>query len=483
MIAGLKAYVEMKDSGVSWLGMLPAHWKMTRAKWLFHKMDRLPRDEDEVVTCFRDGVVTQRKNRRVRGFTESLKEIGYQGIREGDLVIHAMDAFAGAVGVADSDGKGTPVYSVCLPVDDANAHFYAFLVREMARSQWIAALAKGIRERSTDFRFQAFGNQEVPVPPKEEQGAIVRFLDHADRRIRRAIAAKQKLIRLLEEQKQATVHRAVTRGLDASVRLNPSGIEWLGDVPENWETRRVSSCLLSSKAGIWGNDPTKANQPDHIICVRVADFDMDRLCVDDMKLTMRAVPIAAREPRLLVAGDILMEKSGGGEAEPVGRVVRFGLSESSICSNFITRLRPDRLVVNPEFLLQVLASMQSTRRNIPWIKQTTGIQNLSERGYLSLQIAVPPLAEQASIVAELAHLVGSIRRTSERVGLEIKLLREYRTRLIADVVTGKLDVREAAARLPDEVEAAGSDLDEGLTEGGDDIDGEGEEVDSEDIAA
>ena len=148
---------------------------MERGKWLFRKMDRPIREADEVITCFRDGIVTLRKNRRVRGFTESLKEIGYQGIRRGDLVIHGMDAFAGAIGVADSDGKGTPVYSVCEPGPTANAQYYAYALREMARSQWIQSLTKGIRERSTDFRFGGFGSQLLPLPPLPEQAAIVRF--------------------------------------------------------------------------------------------------------------------------------------------------------------------------------------------------------------------------------------------------------------------------------------------------------------------
>lgn len=212
---------------------------MNRAKWLLRKMNRPVRDYDEVVTCFRDGVVTLRKNRRSRGFTESMKEIGYQGIRRGDLVIHAMDAFAGAVGVADSDGKGTPVYAVCQPQPGISSHFYSLLIREMARSLWIVALAKGIRERSTDFRFDSLASQPVPIPPFTEQIAIVRFLDYMDRRIQRYIRAKQKLIKLLEEQKQAIIHRAVTRGLDPGVRLKPSGVEWLGEVPEHWEVSRV----------------------------------------------------------------------------------------------------------------------------------------------------------------------------------------------------------------------------------------------------
>ena len=209
-----KPYPTYKDSGVPWLGEVPAHWEMERGKWLFRKMNRPIRDADEVVTCFRDGIVTLRKNRRVRGFTESLKEIGYQGIRRGDLVIHGMDAFAGAIGVADTDGKGTPVYSVCKPGLTANAPYYAYALREMARSQWIQALAKGIRERSTDFRFEGFGSQPVPLPPLPEQSAIVRYLDHADRRIQRYIRAKQKLIKLLEEQKQALIHQAVTGQID-----------------------------------------------------------------------------------------------------------------------------------------------------------------------------------------------------------------------------------------------------------------------------
>ncbi len=235
MIHDLKPYPVMKDSGVPWLGQVPEHWEMKRGKSLFRKLDRPVEDAAETVTCFRDGVVTLRKNRRLRGFTEALKEIGYQGVRQGDLVIHAMDAFAGAVGVSDSDGKATPVYAVCSPVADAVPMYFAYTVREMARNEWILALSRGIRERSTDFRFDTFGAQLLPTPPASEQAAIVRFLDQADRRIRKAIAAKQKLIKLLQEQKQVIIHQAVTRGLDPNVKLKPSGVEWLGDVPEGWE--------------------------------------------------------------------------------------------------------------------------------------------------------------------------------------------------------------------------------------------------------
>ncbi len=258
MIEGLKPYPKMKDSGVPWLGEVPEHWDLKRGKTLFSKMNREVRPTDETVTCFRDGTVTLRKNRRLRGFTEAIFELGYQGIRKGDLVIHAMDAFAGAVGVSDSDGKGSPIYSVCLPVDSANSKYYAHIIRQMSQTNWILALSRGIRERSTDFRFEMFGRQFLPVPPPEEQIAIVKFLNYATGKIDQAIRAKQKLIKLLEEQKQVIIHRAVTRGLDPNVKLKDSGVEWLGQIPEHWELRRLRSLVEIST----GNRDTAERDDD-----------------------------------------------------------------------------------------------------------------------------------------------------------------------------------------------------------------------------
>ena len=181
MFVNLPRYPETSTSPVPWAPVIPSGWGTERGKALFKKLDRPTRPEDAVVTCFRDGVVTLRSQRRTTGFTESLMQIGYQGVRKGDLVIHGMDAFAGAVGVSDSDGKSTPVYSVCVPRANANPHYFALVIREMARTSWILALSKGIRERSTDFRFEVFGTQHLPVPPADQQVAIVKYLAHGQR--------------------------------------------------------------------------------------------------------------------------------------------------------------------------------------------------------------------------------------------------------------------------------------------------------------
>ncbi|HEY0354766.1 MAG TPA: hypothetical protein VGC29_01100, partial [Flavisolibacter sp.] len=249
---GIEKYPAYKDSGVEWLGEIPKHWNIEKGKWLFIKQERPTREEDEIVTCFRDGQVTLRGNRKTEGFTNALKEHGYQGIRKGDLVIHNMDAFAGAIGVSDSDGKSTPVYSACIPrkIGKVNSFYYAYFLRNLAKSGFIESLAKGIRERSTDFRYNDFGILLLSVPPIEEQDAIVEFLDRKTAQIDKAIAQKEKLIELLKERRQILIHKAVTRGLDPNVKMKDSGVEWIGLTPDHWKVvklKRVTSKITDGE--------------------------------------------------------------------------------------------------------------------------------------------------------------------------------------------------------------------------------------------
>ena len=466
----LKPYPAYKDSRIEWLEEVPEHWKTERAKWLFRKMEQPVRENDEVVTCFRDGVVTLRKNRRVRGFTESLKEIGYQGVRRGDLVIHAMDAFAGAIGVSDSDGKGTPVYSVCSPRQSANAYYYAFCVREMARSEWILALAKGIRERSTDFRFKDFASQWVPLPPLPEQAAIVRFLDHADRRIRRYIRAKQKLIALLEEQKQAIIHQAVTGQINVRTgqpypAYKPSGVEWLGDVPAHWQVRRLRY-LIKGRLTYGANAAAEHTDPAWPRYLRITDFSKNGTLRKD---TFRSLPPQTAKDYLVEPGDVLLARSGA----TVGKAFLVEEAAGVAChAGYLIRVRLNRSILHPAFFFAFTQSAAFAMwKDATFIIAT--IQNIGADRYADLSVPVPPISEQELLLRFLDESTADIDRAVERAEVEMALLREYRTRLIADVVTGKLDVREAAARLPDEVEKL-----EPLDEADALIDGEEEPTDA-----
>ena len=466
MIGDLKPYAAYKESGLPWLGDIPEHWASERAKWLFTKMDRAVRDDDEVVTCFRDGVVTLRKNRRLRGFTEATVYSGYQGIRKGDLVIHGMDAFAGAIGVSDSDGKSTPVYNVCQPRPGVSASYYAHLVRQMSQSQWILALAKGIRERSTDFRFEMFGNQRVPLPPPNEQAAIVRFLDWANGRLERAIRAKRKVIALLNEQKQAIIHRAVTRGLDPTVPLKSSGIPWLGDIPQHWEVWRISRF---AKVGN-GSTPSRA-QPRYwnggsYPWLNSSQINRGMIDSADQFVTRTALK-ECHLPRV-PAGSVLVAITGQGKTRGMAAV----LSIEATINQHVAYITPRVPVVNPEFLHLLLSAAYAQLRAI---SDDSG----STKGALTCEdikrfkLPIPPLDEQAALLNRIRIETSTLDATRSRLEREIELLREYRTRLVADVVTGKLDVREAAARLPDEAPLDSVEDDADL---GGEIESEAEEI-------
>ena len=212
---GLNHDVELKDSGVYWLGEIPDNWDLVRAKYLFKKEKREPLENDEVVTCFRDGEVTLRKNRRTTGFTESLQENGYQHVCKGDLVIHVMDAFAGAIGISDSDGKSTPVYHCCTPLrNDIYVPYYMYFLRMMAHVGYIQSLYRGIRERSTNFTFDIFSVQMLTMPPIEEQKAIVAYIASQTKRINLLKDKISKQINFLEEYRNRLISDVVTGQVD-----------------------------------------------------------------------------------------------------------------------------------------------------------------------------------------------------------------------------------------------------------------------------
>jgi len=461
VIDGLRPYPEYSHSDVPWAPVLPKGWRTERAKWLFAKMDRPVRPEDDVVTCFRDGTVTLRKNRRLRGFTEATVEHGYQGIRKGDLVIHQMDAFAGAVGVSDSDGKSTPVYSVCQPKPGINARYYAHAVREMSNSQWILALAKGIRERSTDFRYDMFGSQRLPVPAEEEQAAIVRFLDSASSKVSNFVLAKRKQIARLNEQKQVIIQRAVTRGIDPTTEFKESAIPWVGRVPSHWNILRAKYLFrevdersesgneeLLSVSHLTGVSPRSEK---NITMFKAASYVGHKVCrqgdlaVNTMWAWMGALGVARQVGIISPAYAVYRVRSGH---PMMGSYVELLLRTRAYTSNFTchsTGVRASRLRLYPE-------------------------------EFFRIPVLIPPIDEQNQIVGFINGETSSLDTAIARIEREIALMREYRVRLTSDIVAGKLDVREAAATLPEPLSDAEYVDDAGMLEG-DSLDSEIEDSD------
>lgn len=401
----MKKYTEYKPCNLPWLEQIPAHWLIKRAKFMYRKEAREVQENDGVVTCFRDGVVTLRSKRRTTGFTEALKEFGYQGIRKGDLVIHVMDAFAGAIGVSDSDGKGTPVYNVCTAIDNCNNHYYAHILRIMARTGFIQSLYRGIRERSSDFRFDVFACQYLPVPPREEQDQIVRYLDWQVSRINKLIAAKKKEIELLRELllKQ---FETLTNSTKKFVRLKRI-FELVNDHIEIDESQYYQKTGMYNRGrGIFQRTPLIGKEMGDSIFQRV-----HKSCV-------------------MISGQFAWEGAA---------YVTLPKDETGVVSHRYYLLKPAIPVITPEYLwtflmseygllLMRLCSHGAAGRNRPL--------NIAE--LLNHEIPLPPTPKASQIITKSAKtLIAFQEKYQEKIGI----LEELKTRLISDVVTGQIDVR------------------------------------------
>ena len=417
----MRRYESYKDSGVEWLGEVPSHWDVQRSKFIFKKIERKVNEEDQIVTCFRDGQVTLRANRRTEGFTNALKEHGYQGIRKGDLVIHAMDAFAGAIGISDSDGKATPVYSVCLPHDKQkiDVYFYAYYLRNLALSGFISSLAKGIRERSTDFRYADFAELLLPIPPYLEQQKIAQFLDDKTAKIDQAVDLAEKQIALLKEHKQILIQNAVIRGLNPDVPLKDSGVEWIGQVPEHWEVKKLKFVLtLSNK-----KEESKNSNKRYIGMENIESFTGK---INDIPLIAEGIANSFYKDEILF-----------GKLRPY--LAKSYLADfDGICSTEFLVYRSTK-VLNNRFALNIFLSYGF----IDAVNASTygsKMPRANAEFISNMFLAIPPLSEQKQIIDYLDKQTAKIDQAIALKTAHIEKLKEYKSVLINDVVTGKVRV-------------------------------------------
>ena len=426
----MRRYESYKDSGVEWLRQIPSHWAMQRSKFIFKKIERKVNEEDQIVTCFRDGQVTLRANRRTEGFTNALKEHGYQGIRKGDLVIHAMDAFAGAIGVSDSDGKATPVYSVCLPHDKQkiDVYFYAYYLRNLALSGFISSLAKGIRERSTDFRYADFAELLLPIPPYLEQQKVAQFLDDKTAKIDQAVDLAEKQIALLKEHKQILIQNAVTRGLNPDVPLKDSGVEWIGQVPEHWEVVSMKRVVKEHSGNGFPIDLQGNN--GNIPFLKVSDFseNQDKYIFKWNNSVTNKV-IKQKKWNIVPKNSIVTAKIG----EALRKNHRKILSIDSIIDNNCLGIEIKKAVVLFGYYLHCALDFDL-------FTNPGAIPSLAMDKYRNQKIVLPPFQEQQEIADYLEQQIAKINQAIALKTAHIEKLKEYKSVLINDVVTGKVRV-------------------------------------------
>jgi type I restriction enzyme S subunit len=450
MIEDLKPYPEYKDSGLPWLGEVPAHWEIRRNGGLFQQRNDSGDNELPILE------VSLRTGVRVRDFaTSKRKQVmtdrsKYKRAGQGDLVYNMMRMWQGAAGLAPVNGLVSPAYVVCRALPGIDSGYFSRLFKTNGYLAEIDSASRGIVKDRNRLYWDQFKQICSPLPPASEQFAIAHFLAWATNRLDRAIGAKRRIIALLQEQKQAIIHRAVTRGLDPSVPLKDSGIPWLGEIPEHWEVKKIRSLaevygvMTPSKSAerYWTGDTPWISPKD------MKQFEITGSIAHISDAAVRETGIAAIPfPAVLfvVRGMILARKL------PVA-VTRI----PGTLNQDMKGLMP-RVDISAEYLAFLLSG---AHKEILGLVEEAGhgTKCLRTDSWASFEVPLPARQEQNAICNFILSANSAIDNAALRLDSEITLLREYRTRLIADVVTGKLDVRELAAGLPEPQNVKGAQL-------------------------
>lgn len=413
---------EMKDSGIEWIGMIPATWEIIRGKYLLEYLQKPVKEGDGVITCFRDGEVTLRSNRREDGFTVSDKEIGYQGIDAGDLVVHGMDGFAGAIGISDSRGKASPVLNV---LDTRqNKRYIMYYLRSMAYSDVFVALATGIRVRSCDLRWNKLADLPYPIPTPEEQRKIVEYIDIKCAKIDSLTADIQTQIDTLEQYKRSIITEAVTKGVNLDVEMKDSGIEWIGEIPATWDIHPIYSYFGERK-----NRNSLGNENN------LLSLSYGRVIRKDINANGGLLPESFNTYNIVEADDIIIRPT---DLQNDKRSLRTGfVKEHGIITSAYIDLCPIKHIDSRYFhyLLHAYDVMKV------FYNMGNGVrQGLNYSEFSKLMVFGPSYAEQVSIANYLDNKINEIDMVIEKRKEQLEVLDEYKKSLIYEYVTGKKEV-------------------------------------------
>ena len=444
MIDCLEPYPAYKDTGVPWLAQVPEHWEVPRLGTLLRERGETNDDNGvtEVLSVMRDrGVIPYAEKGNI-GNKKSEDITRYKIVRPDDIVVNCMNVIIGSVGLSKYTGCLSPVYYVLTRRSETDTpHYLNAYFQTKPFQESLVRIGNGILAHRMRIPMELLKSEPFPRPPTAEQSAIVRFLNYADLRIQRYIRAKQKVLKLLEEQKQIIVHRAVTRGLDPDVSLKPSGVEWIGDVPEHWEVKPLKHLVPHVTVGIVVQ-PARLYVERGVPCLRSLNISGGFLNPENLVFISQESNLEQSKSQIF-GGDLVVVRTGQAGVA----VIVPPEFDGANCIDLLIVRRSAMLL--SEYLVIYLNSWPA-RTDVQY-RSVGAIQAHYNTGTLAnMVIPVPPISEQRKLIDEITKRIDPIIRLAEITRREIELVRGYRTRLIADVVTGKLDVREAAAKLPDE---------------------------------
>lgn len=438
----LHPYQEYKDSGVAWLGAMPAHWDVLRCKYIFREIDERSTTGEETHLSMSQklGLVPSADLEGKRLRSESY--IGGKLCQPNDLVLNRLKAHLGVFAPAKQAGVVSPDYTVLRPLNGDDVAYFELVFKTPECIAELRRSTKGIVEGFWRLYTDDFYNIRIPVPAEEERAGILRFVDGQDLRIRKFIRNRRRLIEMLSEQKQAIINQVVTRGLDPTAPLKPSGTEWLGNVPEHWQVHRLRNVADLRVSNV--DKHTNDGEFPVRLCNYTDVYKNSVITADMPFMTATATADEIRAFRLQV-GDVIITKDSE-DWQDIGVPALVAQSaDDLVCGYHLAILRPRPHVALGRFLAY---AMQARGVVVQLSLAANGVTRygLSHGAIKAIAVPVPPVDEQEPIARYIDDATADLNEAIRCAKREIELIREYRTRLVADVVTGRLDVRQHAAK-------------------------------------
>ena len=447
----MKKYPNYRSSKVSWLGEIPEHWEVQFFKNILSERNEKNnpiRSTERLSLSIGKGVTLySEKTTNLDRFKDDFTQ--YKLAHEGDLVLNSMNMIVGAVGVSNYFGCVSPVYyTFYSSINHSNStKYYEYLFKSKVVQSVLFSLGKGLIAidrgdgKYNTLRLKVSRNDlktlQLPRPNPDEQTAIANFLDYKLAKIDRFIRKKKQLIKLLNEQKAAIINQAVTKGLDTTVKMKDSGIEWLGDIPEHWEVKKlkyVANCFPSNI-----DKHSKENERKIRLC-NYTDVYKNDFITNDMELMVATATDDQIEKFTLLKGDVIITKDSETADDIANPSLVIEELENVVCGYHLSVLRPYPNL-NGNFLLRTL---QCKVINIQFEICSNGVTRvgLGVHDMKSAKIPLPPFHEQQLIVKHIETELNIIQKAISTIEKEIALTQEYKTSVIAEAVTGKIDVRD-----------------------------------------
>lgn len=431
-------YPRYRDSGVEWLGEVPAHWEVERLGAMFREVcDEGAFDLPILSVSIHDGVSDSELNESEldRKVTRSEDRSKYKRVQPGDLVYNMMRAWQGAFGAVSVEGLVSPAYVVARPCASLSSSLAERILRTPRAIEEMRRHSKGVADFRLRLYWEEFKTIRVPVAPRCEQLAIDGFLNCETAKVDALIAEQQRLVELLKEKRQAAISHAVTKGLNRDAPLRASGIQWLGDVPAHWHIVPLKH-LASVRTGVAKGKDHSNRLTVTVPYLRVANVQDGFL--DLANVSVIDIPVEDLERYALRSGDVLMNEGGDFDKLGRGHVWR-GEIEPCVTQNHVFAVRPRD--VSSEWLNAVTGSSYARGYFISRSKQSTNLASISSTNLMELPVVLPPTDEQAAILRHVEAQSLKLNTLTSEAERSIALLEERRVALITNAITGKIDVR------------------------------------------